>query len=158
MPRFVSIARLICIGLLLAGLARADTVITMPLPPSPAPMSGSAGISAVSASLVAHFKSSGSASAASPGSDLAQDGLDALERYAARSGRTRNHYMLTGYVPAGGYRTGGSGQFYSSYEGPLGWGWWGSPIIINNYCPGLQQSGCVGLTGIHGSFVGIGSF
>ena len=23
---------------------------------------------------------------------------------------------------------------------------------------GLQQSGCVGLTGIHGSFVGIGSF
>ena len=123
---------------LLASMSAAstDTRISMPLPPGFSAQVPAAGVSAISASMTAQVTSR------APDTALYEEGLDALERYAARSGRTHSHYLPSGYVSAGTFRVGFSGQYYSSYEGPLWGGWWGSPIFVNNYfCKPTHQAG-----------------
>ncbi|MCH2154017.1 MAG: hypothetical protein MK089_11820 [Phycisphaerales bacterium] len=101
---------------------RAETIIAMPVPPQ-------AAASAVSAT---------------PVTGLFTQGIEALDRYAAKSGRPRHQYSTS--MPAvrssGRYRP---RQFYSSYEGPAwgwgGWGWYGSPIFVNNYWCGQPMPG-----------------
>ena len=83
-------------------------------------------------------------------------GLDSLNRYAARRGRTRNHYNADGFITRSDFLQGPVRPFFSSYEGPRGWGWgwYGSPIIINNYCPNMQGR-CLPSSTLRFSYIGI---
>ena len=113
-----------------------DTVIDMPLPPGTAgvspQVSTSQSVATTAVLMVTQLAQNTPSDPDSQEEALAGAGLESLERYAARSGRTRNHYNATGYVSTGNFRT-GWGASYLNYRGPLGWGWgWGSPLIINN--------------------------
>ncbi|MDG2095183.1 MAG: hypothetical protein P8J89_07920 [Phycisphaerales bacterium] len=132
----------------LCGASLAGDVIAMPLPVGQAHQSvavvASRMIKAVSAPPVAR-------------TSMFNEGLDSLDRYASRGGQVRNHYDSTGYVPRSRFMRGFSAPYYSSYRGPRGWGWYGSPIIVNNYCPTFN-GGSVGTACSRISFVGMGSF
>lgn len=133
----------------LGGVLLAGDVITMPLP---AGHGQPPEVSIVANRMVLAISGVGS-----PSGSLFNDGLDSLQRYSSRDGQTRNHYNSTGYVPRASFMNEYSTPFYSSYRGPRGWGWYGSPIIVNNYCPTFNGGGVLP-SRTRSSFLGMRSF
>lgn len=133
----------------LGGRLLAGDVIAMPLPSTQSHQ----GVAAVAGQMIMAISSARPAS-----SSLFDVGLDSLDRYASRNGQVRNHYNSTGYVSRSRFLSGASGPHYYSYRGPRGWGWYGSPIIVNNYCPTFNRGCGVGTGFSRISFVGMGSF
>ncbi len=157
---------------ILAATLVASEVISMPLPPgNPDSRFTSEEITNLAASMTSHLtmESDTQDEVAVPSEpSLFLEGVDALNRYAAREGRTRNHHLHGRRVSAAQFQAGVSWPMYGGWNGgggwsgygygPWGWGgWgWGSPIIVNNYCP--TNSGVYTTTrygSCTGSFVGI---
>ena len=144
------ITRAICIlTAWIGGWSFAGDVIVMPPPVGQMP-----GVSTVANRMVRSITTS---TQQNPRMSMFNDGLDSLDRYASRSGQLRNHYNSSGFVTRSRFLNEYSAPYYYSYRGPRGWGWYGSPIIVNNYCPTFN--GGSGMTSFaRRSFVGIGSF
>ena len=130
----------------LSGWSLAGDVIVMPLPSAQMPS-----LNTVANRMIR------SISTGSPKTSMFNDGLDALSRYASRDGQVRNHYNSSGFVARSTFMRAYPSPYYDSYRGPRGWGWYGSPIVVNNYCPNFER-GCSAIPMARRSFVGFGSF
>ena len=143
------IALSICILMAwIGGWTFAGDVIVMPRP-----VGETSGVATIANSMVQSITNSTQQNART---SMFNHGLDSLNRYASRDGQVRNHYNSSGFVPRSRFMNEYSSPFYYSYRGPRGWGWYGSPIIVNNYCSTINAGGVMPFA--RRSFVGFGSF
>ena len=174
MTRITHVAAALLVGLFLVPTAPAADAISMPLPPGfGSELLSADEVSSLAAHLTASVATQAPSLASTPMPALASmehslflEGVDALERYAARDGRTRNHNLHGNAVSLANFHA-GVGVAYSGYNaGPWGgyggwggWGWWGPPIIVNNYCPTVHQGHRGGgVTACRSSFIGLATF
>ena len=170
MHRLIQAVLMTVLGLAMAIPAAASDVISMPLPPGfGTPQLSSDEISELATSMTASISGKAPqapAAMASMESSLFLEGVDSLERYSAHEGRTRDHHLHGRSVSASQFQSGIALPMYGyannygyqpwGWGGGGNWGWWGPPIIVNNYCPTAHgRHGGVPLNTYRTSFVGL---